>query len=240
MPTDTASQTRLLKANDVRGLGSKVVFNFDDLRQRGDDYVESVKKQVEQMLTSAQAEVVTLRQSAHDVGLQEGRAEGLKQANTAIEQRAREIAEKTAADALATALPALNSVAESLALERDRWIGDWETMGVQLAAAIASRLVVHELRLNPNGAREMIREALQMAVGAPRVRVRLHGDDAALLGPQARDVVRAFAACGEAEIVPDNSLTRGGCLIETQHGQIDARIETVLDRVVAQLVENQD
>ncbi len=53
MPTDTASQTRLLKANDVRGLGSKVVFNFDDLRQRGDDYVESIKKQVEQMLTSA-------------------------------------------------------------------------------------------------------------------------------------------------------------------------------------------
>src|SRR5580704_18548042 len=150
MPTEAASQSRLLKANDVRGLGSKVVFNFDDLRQRGDEYVDSVKKQVEQMMASAQAEVVTLRQSAHDIGLQEGRTEGLKQANTAIEQRAREIAEKTAADALATALPALNSVAESLALERDRWIGDWETIAVRLATTIAARLLGHELRLNPD------------------------------------------------------------------------------------------
>lgn len=237
MSIDTASQTRLLKANDVRGLGSKVVFNFDDLRQRGDEYVESVKRQVEELLSSAQTEVLALRQSAHDVGLNEGRTEGLKQANAAIEQRAREIAEKTAADALATALPALNSVAESLALERDRWIGDWEAIVIRLAAAIASRLLGHELRVDPDGAREMIRQALQLAVGASRIRVRLHGDDAALLGPQASEVVRAFASCGEAEIIPDNSLTRGGCLIETQHGQIDARLETVLDRIVAQLLE---
>ena len=60
------------------------------------------------------------------------------------------------------------------------------------------------------------------------------------LGRQATEVVRALAACGEAEIVADNSLTRGGCLIETQHGQIDARIETVLDRIVAELLESQD
>jgi flagellar assembly protein FliH len=49
-----------------------------------------------------------------------------------------------------------------------------------------------------------------------------------------------LAACGEAEIIADKSLTRGGCVIETQHGQIDARIETILDRIVAELLENQE
>jgi flagellar assembly protein FliH len=81
---------------------------------------------------------------------------------------------------------------------------------------------------------------LQLAVGAPRIRLRLHGDDAALLGTQSAEVVRSLAACGEAEVVADNSLTRGGCMIDTQHGQIDARVETVLDRMVAQLLENPD
>jgi flagellar assembly protein FliH len=239
-PTEILAQTRLLKANDVRGLGSKVVFNFDDLRQRGDDYVESVRKQIGEMLAAAESEVSTLRKSAQELGFEQGQREGLQNASDAIEQRARQIAEKTASEALATALPALKAVAESLAVERDRWIADWEATGVRLAAAIAERLLGQQLRIRPDLACDMIREALQLAVGAPRIRLRLHGDDAALLGTQAAEVVRALAASGEAEIVPDNSLTRGGCLIDTQHGQIDARVETILDRIVAQLLENQD
>jgi flagellar assembly protein FliH len=239
-PTEIPAQARLLKANDVRGLGSKVVFNFDDLRLRGDAYVDSVRKQVGEMLTSAESEIATLRKSAHQLGFEEGQRDGLRNASEAIEKQARQIAEKTAADGLATALPALKTVAESLAVERDRWIAEWEATAVRLAAAIAERLLGRELRLNPDLAREMIRQALQLALGAPRIRVHLHGDDAALLGRQTTDVVRTLAACGEAEIVADNSLTRGGCLIETQHGQIDARIETVLDRIVAELLESQD
>jgi flagellar assembly protein FliH len=239
-PTETSAQTRLLKANDVRGLGSKVVFNFDDLRLRGDVYLETVRQQIGEMIASAESQAADLRKSAHERGYQEGKREGLQHAQEDIEQCAREIAEKTAAEALATALPALKSVAESLGVERDRWIGDWEAVGVRLAAAIAERLLVRQLELEPGVARDMIREALQLAVGAPRIRVHLHDDDAALLGQQAAEVVRSMARCGEAEIVPDNSLLRGGCLIETQHGQIDARIETVLDRIVAELLEIQD
>jgi flagellar assembly protein FliH len=239
-PTEIPAQTRLLKANNVRGLGSKVVFNFDDLRQRGDAYLDTVRQQIGDMIVSAESEAVELRKSAHERGYAEGKREGLQHAREAIEQQAREIAENTAARGLATALPALKSVAESLGVERDRWIADWEAVGVRLAAAIAERLLGRQLKLEPGVARDMIREALQLAVGAPRIRVHLHGDDAALLGKQAAEVARSMARCGEVEIIPDNSLQRGGCLIETQHGQIDARIETVLDRIVAELLENQD
>jgi flagellar assembly protein FliH len=239
-PTEVSAQTRLLKANDIRGLGSKVVFNFDDLRQRGDEYMDSVREKIAEMLANANAEVAELRKSAQELGFQEGQRDGLQNAHESIEQQARQIAERTAADGLATALPALKSVADSLAIERDRWTAEWETVAVQLAAAIAQRMLGRQLRLHPDRAREMMREALQLAVGAPRVRIHLHSDDAALLGAQATEVVRAMAACGQAEIVADNSLTRGGCMIETQHGQIDARIETVLDRIVAELLESQD
>ena len=77
-PTEIPAQTRLLKANDVRGLGSKVVFNFDDLRQRGDAYVESVRKQVGEMLASAEAEVVTLAKVRRtQLGFEEGQRDGL-------------------------------------------------------------------------------------------------------------------------------------------------------------------
>ena len=68
-PTEIPAQTRLLKANDVRGLGSKVVFNFDDLRERGDAYVESVRQQIGEMLAAAESEVADVAQVGARTGL---------------------------------------------------------------------------------------------------------------------------------------------------------------------------
>ena len=56
--TEIPAQTRLLKAHDVRGLGSKVVFNLEDLRQRGDSYLDSVRKQIEGQIAWALSDVM--------------------------------------------------------------------------------------------------------------------------------------------------------------------------------------
>ena len=239
-PSEIPAQTRLLKAHDLRGLGSRVAFNFEDLVQRGDAYIESVRKQVSEMLQQAESEVATIRSQARERGFEQGRQEGLRQAAELIEKQAAEIADKTARDNLATTLPAMSAAAESLVIERDRWLTAWEATAVRLAAAIAERLIKRRLELNPELAREMIRSALQLAVGTPHIQLRLHAADAALLGGHAVEVVRALAACGDAQIVPDSSLARGSCVVQTQHGTIDARLETLLERIVSELLEGHD
>ncbi|HUE17878.1 MAG TPA: FliH/SctL family protein [Planctomycetaceae bacterium] len=239
-PIEIPAQTRLLKANDLRGLGSKVAFNFDDLVERSDAYVESVRKQVREMLQQAETDVATIRREAQERGVEQGRQEGLRQAAEQIEKRATELAEKTSRENLATTLPAMRAAAETLVVERERWLTEWETTAVRLAAAIAERLLKRRLDLNPDLAREMIRGALQLAVGAPQIKLRLHADDAAILGGHASEVVRTLAACGDAEIVPESGLTRGSCVIETHHGTIDARLETMLERIVSELLDGHD
>jgi flagellar assembly protein FliH len=239
-PTEIPAQTRLLKANDLRGLGSKVAFNFEDLVERSDAYVETVRKQVQQMIQQAETDVATVRREAQARGLEQGRQEGLRQAAEQIEKRATEIAAKTSKENLSTTLPAMKAAAEVLVIERDRWVSEWEGTAVRLAAAIAERLIKRQLNLKPDLVRDMIRSALQLAVGTPRIKLRVHADDAALLGEHAAEVVRALAACGEAQIVPDSGITRGGCVIETQHGTIDARLETLLERIVSELLQGQD
>ena len=73
-PSEIPAQTRLLKANDLRGLGSKVAFNFEDLVQRGDAYVESVRKQVGEMLQQAESDVETIRREAQQPRFRTGAA----------------------------------------------------------------------------------------------------------------------------------------------------------------------
>jgi flagellar assembly protein FliH len=236
-PIEIPSQTRLLKANDLRGLGSKVAFNFEDLVERGEAYVETIRQQVREMLQKAETDVEVVRREAHARGLEQGRQEGLRQAADQIQKRATELAEKASRDGLATTLPAMKAAVQALVIERDRWLAEWESTAVRLAAAIAEKLIKRHLEIHPEVAREMITNALQLAAGTPHIKLRVHSDDAALLGEHAADVVRALASSGDAEIVPDATLARGSCVIQTKHGTIDARLETLLNRIVSELLE---
>ena len=108
---------------------------------------------------------------------------------------------------------------------------------VGLAIAIADKILHRSLEIQPEIAVELVRETLDLAAGSSRLLLRMHPKDVTLLGPHADDVVRAASRCGEVEIAADPSIARGGCVIETQHGTIDARLETQLERIMSELVE---
>ncbi len=85
--------------------------------------------------------------------------------------------------------------------------------------------------------RTVIREALELAAGQPHIELHLHPDDLALLEQCGETAEGLLAPVGKAKFVPDERLSRGGCLIETQHGVIDARLETQLARITQELLE---
>jgi flagellar assembly protein FliH len=229
--------SRLIKARSAGNLGSATAFNFDDMRRQCDDFVAGARKQGEQILAQAAAEAEDIRRRAHAEGLAAGQREGLASAGQLIETRAVEIAARETQFKLRTALPAIESLARSLEIERDRWITHWEAAAVQLSAAIAEKILRRELSRRPELAAAIIQEALQLAAGQPHLKLRLHPADIELLEGCGPDAVSRLAAVGEADLIPDESITRGGCQIETRHGVIDARLETQLERITSELLE---
>ena len=227
---------RILKANDVRGLGSKIVFNYDDLQLRCDDHLRKIREQTRQMIEDAQAEAAQIRSRAYEAAKAEGLRQGMSDADAEIERRASARADQKAADKLSTLLPAMQQASEALVREHDRWLADWESAAVRLSVAIAEKLVRHELQVNPESATEMIAEALQLAAGSPQINLLMNPRDIKRLGDHAEQVVKSMAACGEAKLVADESISCGGCVIESQHGQIDARLETLLERIKEELI----
>jgi flagellar biosynthesis/type III secretory pathway protein FliH len=236
-PSETFASARLLKADSARGLGSKVAFNFADFRKQGDAYLETVRNQARELVEHAQQESEQIRRQALERSIEDGRREGHRQAEESIEKRARMLADTTARETLATTLPAMKAAADAIAAEKDGWLGEWEKTAVRLAAAIAGRLLQHKIDVEPERAVDMIRAALQLASGTPQITVRLHPADVALMGAHADEVVRSLAACGEARVHSDPTIARGGCVIEGQHGTIDGRLETLLDRIVTELID---
>jgi flagellar assembly protein FliH len=99
-----------------------------------------------------------------------------------------------------------------------------------LALTIARHLVRRELKADPAQIIAIIRESVGRLPAAARdIRVHLNPDDAAVV----RDRLPAPATERAWNIIEDPALTRGGCLVRTDTSQIDARLESRINAIVA-------
>lgn len=100
-----------------------------------------------------------------------------------------------------------------------------------LATEIARQLVRRELRTSPGEIVAVVREAVALLpTGSADVQVRLHPDDARL--------IREVLSLGRDDepvwrIIEDQTLSRGGCVINTDLSRIDATLEKRLGTVIA-------
>lgn len=234
MPVDEHS--RLIKAHAARRIGSGTTWNFDDLGRECDELVAAARSQANLLLAQARADAENLRNQAYAEGHAAGERLGFEASRDQIEARAAELAADETSRRLQTALPALETLAAKLHQERDRWVTSWETSVIRLSAAIAERIVRRELSRHPELSAELIRETLQLAAGSRQIKVHLNPADLETWRHAGESLQGWVSRVGEVQWIADNDVTPGGCLVESQQGLIDARIETQLERISAELV----
>lgn len=215
--------SKVIRAADRQSGLAAVAFNFDDLSTQAGKYLDEVRQQARTLLKQAAAEAESAR----------GRVEN--EARQSAEKQFQARIDASVAQQLQTALPALQQAAEELRVAKDAWLAHWERQAVRLAAAIAARVVRRELARQPEIPLTLVREALQLASGAAEIRLRLHPEDRAALATSLATVVRELAPAGQAELIADERIERGGCRVETQFGVVDAQFAAQLARIEEEL-----
>ena len=212
----------VIKAQQLR-MPQGPAFQFDDLSHQAQGYIETVQQKAREILAQAQHDAQAIRQKAE----KEGREAGQR----AIEQTVA----KQVAQEMKTALPALTQAIEELSRNRQSWLAHWEQRAIHLATAIAGRVVRRQVEQTPEVTLTLVREALEMAAGQSQIVVRMHPEDQKILATQLKQLSTETERMGTFELVPDESITRGGCKLETRHGSIDQRLETQLARIESEL-----
>jgi flagellar assembly protein FliH len=133
-----------------------------------------------------------------------------------------------------SALTALHAATEQLFAQRDHWLEQCQAETVRLGVAIAERLLQQTLARHPEAVIDLVRSAIEWSIGADHLSVRLHPADAELVAPAAASL--QTETCPKLKFVPDNSLARGDCVLETPNGQIDARREVLTQRIADELL----
>ena len=135
-----------------------------------------------------------------------------------------------------TAISSLVTAAAEMCQQREVWKGDWEAKLLPLAIAIAERLVRRELRCSTDIPLAWIREALELVSGNGPLRLRLNPADFRARRGSIEELLGQQGLTETVDLVSDDAVSAGGCLVETSFGKIDHRLETQLKRLEEELV----
>jgi len=188
-------------------------------------------------------DIEAIQSEAHEegfaAGYQEGRREGREQGYKKGQQEGhaegyqRGYAEGLAAgrDEVALRVQKLDQLLSYLHRPLENLDATIEEELTWLATEIARQLVRRELRTAPGEIVAVVREAVALLPsGSTSIQVRLHPDDARL--------IREVLSLGQGDepiwrIIEDQTLSRGGCVVNTDLSRIDATIEKRLGAVIA-------
>lgn len=120
------------------------------------------------------------------------------------------------------------------AAERDRLLRDAAHEVADLALAVARKVLGRELE-RPGVVVELAGRALSEARGRRQIVLRVHPEDASEVRAASSRLAVAVAG-GPLELREDPAVPRGGAIVDTEDGRIDAGIEGQLD-VLARALE---
>jgi flagellar assembly protein FliH len=148
---------------------------------------------------------------AHAAGLREGEAAGRNRAAAELQPVLERLARST----------------EEIAGMRARLRREAESDVVQLALAIARRVILRELSADPDALRGLVMAAFETLQGQEIARVRVHPSHVALL----TSCLEQASGGAPVAVVPDQSREVGSVVFETTRGNLDASVDSQLQEI---------
>ncbi len=137
------------------------------------------------------------------------------------------------ADALAQLAPAADAMAEALVeaqRQTDVFVEDAERAAVELALALAGKIVGAAVEVQPELVLEVVAGALRRTTVRDQLVLELNPEDFDLVRDAAEAVAGRIGGVRRMDIVAERRVGRGGCVIRTGEGEIDARVDQQLVR----------
>jgi flagellar assembly protein FliH len=171
--------------------------------------------EADKIIKNAQERAVNLEREAYDKGFAQGEKDGLELGN----KKSLKIAEN-----IENFLIEVNRIKKDIIKHHEREI-------LEIIFAIAKKIVHCQLNSDDKIIKDAVLEALNLAVEKSDLILKVNPEDLDHIEKLRPEIFTEFKEIKSVTITSDPSVTRGGCLLETPYGDVDARIETRLDKI---------
>lgn len=177
--------------------------------------LEQARQEAERCLDEAQQQAEAIRQEAYNAGFEQG----TQMAQQKVETR------------FASLFTSLQQACEDLVVVRTQTLRQAEDDIITLAFRVAEKILGAESCLNPAVLTAVLPRALEHLIAPGQVTVRIHPADLERAQALQQDGLSPCGPGSTIQLQADEGVGRGGCVIESVFGTIDARLEAQLAEV---------
>jgi len=205
-PTPNESESRVVGTHVEAG---RII---EEARRQAVRLLAEAESEARDLCRQSQEKAQTLCQEAQDRGYQAGMAQAEEEIVARVDR--------------------LMQLAEGAIQAREALLRRSEPEIIELAIGIAEKIVGQELTINRAAVSGIVRRALARAATSDACYLRVNPADAQIIEEYLRHD-RVKASC---EVVIDDPIEEGGCVIATSYGQVDAQISSQIAEVHAALL----
>ncbi len=191
-----------------------------EIRRKAQEEMERFKEETYHNCT-------IMEKDAWEKGFKNGEVEGIK----AGEKKAQ------------TLIASMNTLLSEIASLKSSLLTQYEREILELIFSVSEKIMHCEISLDQRVIQETVLHTLQLASEKEGLILRLNPEDVSLIETLQASSADSSGKLTAVSLKADPSVSRGGCHLETPHGDIDASIETRLKRVYQTLIrrfEEQD
>ena len=211
---EASSRERELKTDESQALVQKAQAEADQLIAEAG---EKIRQNEEESAVAIEAE----RKSALEEGLNSGFEAGYKEGKAEVERL----------------IQRMNTVLERVQDKRAEILQDTENEIVNLVLLISRKVVKAITEAQRNVVIQNVVQALKKVKGKGKIIIRVNMVDLKLATHHVNDFIDMLEGNKDIQVMEDSSVDEGGCIVETDFGEIDARIASQLAELEAKILE---
>lgn len=212
---ENAAFERVKKENDT---AAKIRIEAERDREK---LLEAARREAADLKRATEEELAQITEEARQKGYKEGYEAGWKEGKVEVDRLVGRI----------------HTIIEKLIQKRMEIIEGAETQLINLVLLMVKKVVKVISENQKNVVISNVIQALRKLKTRGDVVIRVNLEDVQLTTEHTKEFIRMIENLRSVSIVEDTTVDRGGCVIETDFGEIDARISSQLHEIEEKILE---
>lgn len=192
-----------------------------DAQAQADEIIANAKSEAEKIIQDAHLEEQKIKDDAKQDGFRQGHDDGYSAGESEIER----LVER------------LRKMVEALMLRREEILKETEQQIVELVILMTRKVVKIISETQKTAIMSNILAALKKVKSRGNVILHVNLEDLKLASANADEFIKRVENIQGITVVEDSTVEKGGCVVETDFGAIDARISSQLSELEEKIME---
>ncbi len=192
-----------------------------DAENKAQETVKAAQEEAEKIRAQAEDDKQKIKKNAYEEGYKEGEESGFSSGKEEVSR----LVDRS------------HKILEAVMTRREQILNETEQQIVQLVLLMTRKVVKVMSENQKQVVMANVLSALKKVKGRGDVTIRVNLEDVKLTSAHAKDFIAQVESVKGITVIEDGTVEKGGCIVETDFGAIDARISSQLTELENKILE---